>query len=199
MTQSNSVINGSNDSARNTAEVNKAPDCFPDGNAQRRRRHAWPEEQPARARWGGARASRRLAQGTDRQPHGTGCLEGHHAFGPQRVHLLGSGCQAGDDQRTPHSPDPGGAGARPASALLLARVQAPRAHPAASSRQCRLGWSTKVNKALADLLKGGRGKRSGGLLRAVDGVFDAEAAEVGETEQRFRAHHHGEIEPQLSQ
>jgi uncharacterized protein YdeI (YjbR/CyaY-like superfamily) len=31
MTQSNSVINGSNDSARNTAEVNKAPDCFPDG------------------------------------------------------------------------------------------------------------------------------------------------------------------------
>src|SRR5207245_721178 len=37
--------------------------------------------------------------------------------------------QAGDDPRTPHSPDPGGAGGRPASALLLARVQAPRAHP----------------------------------------------------------------------
>jgi hypothetical protein len=48
--------------------------------------------------------------------------------GPQRVHLLGRRCQAGDDPRTPHSPDPGGAGGRSASALLLAGVQAPRAH-----------------------------------------------------------------------
>ena len=88
----------------------------------------WPCEQPASARWGGAQASRRPAQGADRQPHGTRCLEGHHASGPQRVHLLGRGCQAGNDPRTPHSPDPGGAGGRPASALLLARVQAPRAH-----------------------------------------------------------------------
>jgi hypothetical protein len=47
---------------------------------------------------------------------------------PQRVHLLGRGRQAGDDPRAPHSPDPGGAGARPAPALLLAGVQAPRAH-----------------------------------------------------------------------
>jgi hypothetical protein len=54
--------------------------------------------------------------------------KGHHAAGPERVHLLGPGCQAGDDPRPPHSPDPGGAGGRPASALLLARVQAPRAH-----------------------------------------------------------------------
>ncbi len=88
----------------------------------------WSCEQPASARWGGAQASRRPAQGADRQPHGTRCLEGHHASGPQRVHLLGRGCQAGDDPRTPHSPDPGGAGGRPASALLLARLQAPRAH-----------------------------------------------------------------------
>ena len=88
----------------------------------------WPCEQPASGRWGGAQASRRPAQGADRQPDRTRCLEGHHASGPKRVHLLGRGCKAGDDSRTPHSPDPGGAGGRPASALLLARVQAPRAH-----------------------------------------------------------------------
>ncbi len=35
---------------------------------------------------------------------------------------------AGDDSRTPHSPDPGGVGGRPAPALLLAGVQASRAH-----------------------------------------------------------------------
>jgi hypothetical protein len=87
----------------------------------------WPCEQPASARWGSAQASRRPAQGADGQPDGTRCLEGHHASGPKRVHLLGRGCQAGDDPRTPHPPDPGGAGGRPASALLLARVQAPRA------------------------------------------------------------------------
>jgi hypothetical protein len=95
----------------------------------------WPCEQPASARWGGAQASRRPAQGADRQPHGPRCLEEHHASGPQRVHLLGRGCQAGDDPRTPHSPDPGGARRRPASALLLARMQAPRAH-----RQIAVGW-----------------------------------------------------------
>ncbi len=88
----------------------------------------WPCDQPASARWSGAQASRRPAQGADRQPDGTRCLEGHHASGPKRVHLLGRGCQAEDDPRTPHPPDPGGAGGRPASALLLARVQAPRAH-----------------------------------------------------------------------
>ena len=33
-----------------------------------------------------------------------------------------------DDATTPHPPDPGGARGRPASALLLAGVQAPRAH-----------------------------------------------------------------------
>ena len=85
----------------------------------------WPCEQPWSARWCGTQASRRPAQGADRQPHGTRCLEGHHASGPQRVHLLGRGCQAGDDPRSPHSPDPGGAGGRPASALLLAGVQTP--------------------------------------------------------------------------
>jgi hypothetical protein len=88
----------------------------------------WPCEQAANARWGGAQASRRPAQGAYRQPGGTRCLEGHHASGPKRVHLLGRGCQAGDDPRTPHSPDPGGVGGRPASALLLARVQTRRAH-----------------------------------------------------------------------
>jgi eukaryotic-like serine/threonine-protein kinase len=49
----------------------------------------WSREQPTSARWGRARASRRPAQGADRQSHGTRCLEGHHASGPQRVHLLG--------------------------------------------------------------------------------------------------------------
>ena len=87
-----------------------------------------PGEQPESARWGGAQASRRPAQGADRQPIGTRCLDGHHASGPQRVHLLGRRCQAGDDPGTAHSPDRGGARGRPASALLLARVHAPRAH-----------------------------------------------------------------------
>jgi hypothetical protein len=86
----------------------------------------WPCEQPASARWGGAQASRRPTQGTACQPPGPRCLEGHHTSGPQRVHLLGRGCQAGDDPRTPHSPDSGGTGGRAASALLLARLQAPR-------------------------------------------------------------------------
>ena len=88
----------------------------------------WRCEQPPCARWGGAQASPRPAQSADGQRVGTRCLEGHHASGPQRVHLLGRGCQAGDDPRAPHSPDPGGAGGRPASALLLAGVRPPRAH-----------------------------------------------------------------------
>ena len=49
-------------------------------------------------------------------------------LGPQRVHLLGRGCQAGGHTDTPHSPDPRGAGGRPASTLLLAGMQTPRAH-----------------------------------------------------------------------
>jgi len=89
---------------------------------------SWPCERPASARWGSAQASCRPARGADRQPDGTRCLEGHHAAGPKRVHLLGRGCQTGDDPRTPYPPDSGGAGGRSASALLLARVQAPRAH-----------------------------------------------------------------------
>ncbi len=88
----------------------------------------WPCEQRASTRWGGAQASRRPAQGAERQPHGTRCLEGHHTSGPQRVHLLGRRSEAGDDPGTSHSPDRGGARGRPASALLLARVQAPRTH-----------------------------------------------------------------------
>jgi len=87
-----------------------------------------PCEQPATARWGGTQASRRLAQGADRQPHSPRCLEGHHPSGSQRVHLLGRGRQAGDDPPTAHSQDRGGAGGRPASALLLARVCAPGAY-----------------------------------------------------------------------
>jgi len=88
----------------------------------------WPCEQPASTRWSGAQASRRPAQGADSQPRGTRCLEGHNASRPQRVHLLGRGRQAGDHPRTPYSPDSGGAGGRSAPALLLAGVQAPRAH-----------------------------------------------------------------------
>ena len=96
----------------------------------------WPCEQPASARWSGAQASRRPTKGADRKPGGTRRMEGHHASSAQRVHLLGRGCQAAVDPRAPHSPDPGGAGGRPASALLLARVQAPRPH-----RQLGVGWA----------------------------------------------------------
>jgi hypothetical protein len=78
----------------------------------------------------GASASCRPAQGADRQHDGPQCVEGHHASGPQRVHLLGRGCQASDDPKASHSPDARGAGGRPASTLLLARVHASRAHRA---------------------------------------------------------------------
>jgi hypothetical protein len=58
---------------------------------------------------------------------------------PGRLRLIHSSFSghaiAGDDPRTPHPPDPGGAGGRPASALLMARVQAPRAH-----RRIAVGW-----------------------------------------------------------
>jgi hypothetical protein len=77
---------------------------------------------------GGVHVTRRPARGVDRQHRGNRCLEGHHPLGAQRVHLLGAGCKAEDDPRTPHSPDPGGAGGWPAPALLLAGVQAPRPH-----------------------------------------------------------------------
>jgi hypothetical protein len=71
---------------------------------------------------------RRPSQGADGQPDRTPCLERHHPSGSQRIHLLGRGCQAADDSRTPHSPDPGGTGGGPAPALLLAGMPAPRAH-----------------------------------------------------------------------
>ena len=60
----------------------------------------------ASPRWGGAQASSRPPQGAGRQPHDTRCVVRHHTARPQRVHLLGRGCQAGDDTRTPHAPDP---------------------------------------------------------------------------------------------
>src|SRR5829696_646640 len=85
-------------------------------------------EQPASAWWSGAQVARRPARGADRQHHGTRCLEGDHTLGAQRVHLLGRGCQAGNDPRTAHSPDPGGTGGWSAPALLLAGLQAPRPH-----------------------------------------------------------------------
>ena len=88
----------------------------------------WPGEQRASARWGRAQASRRPAQRADCQSNGTRRLEGHHTSRPQRVHLLGRGCQAGDDTRTPHSPNPGGVGGWPAPTLLLARMRTLRAH-----------------------------------------------------------------------
>jgi len=55
-------------------------------------------------------------------------MERHHAPGPERVHLLGWEHEARADPRTPHSPDAGGAGRSPLSALLLARVQPPWTH-----------------------------------------------------------------------
>jgi hypothetical protein len=107
-------------------------------------------EQSGSARWGGAQASRRPTQGAERQRHGTRCLEGHHASGSQRVHLLGRGCQAEDDARTPHSPDPGGTGGRPAPALLLARVHTPRAH-----RQIAVGAAhSRAGRSPPSVIKG---------------------------------------------
>jgi len=88
----------------------------------------WHREQSASPWWRRPQASGRPAKGVDRQPHGTRCLDGHHASGPQRIHLLGRGRKAGDDPRTPNPPDPGGVGGRPAPTLLLAWVRAPRAH-----------------------------------------------------------------------
>ena len=85
------------------------------------------EQRPATARWRRAQASRRPTQGPGRQRDGARRLEGHHASGAQRVHLLDRGCQAGSHPGTPHPTDHGGARGRSAPALLLARAQAPRA------------------------------------------------------------------------
>jgi hypothetical protein len=85
-------------------------------------------DQQARAGWSGARAPRRPAGGAQRERQRARCLVGYHALGTQRVHLLGRGRQAGSDPTAPHSSDPRGARRRPAPALLLARLQAPRAH-----------------------------------------------------------------------
>jgi hypothetical protein len=68
-------------------------------------------------------------------PTALDALEGRHASGSQGVHLLGRGCQAAEDPRAPHSPDPRGAGGRPASTLLLAGVQAPRTHRQIAARR----------------------------------------------------------------
>ena len=99
----------------------------------------WPDERSTSSRWRGPQASGRPARGADRQPHGARCVEGHHASGPQRVHLLGGGRQTGSDPSTAHPPDPGGARGRSAATVLLARVQAPRAH-----RQIAAGASPRT-------------------------------------------------------
>src|SRR4051812_32532243 len=104
-------------------------------------------EQPASARWGRAQAPHRSAQGADRQQLGTRCVEGHHAAGAQRVHLLGRGRQAGQDPGTSHSPDPGGARGRHAQALLLARVQAPRAPRSVAIFHGHAGHARPVSRA----------------------------------------------------
>ena len=88
----------------------------------------WPNGWHASTRWRRTRASRRPSDGPDGQSDGTRRVEGHHATRPQRVHLLGRGREASANPRTPHSPDPRGAGRRPAPALLLAGVQSPRTH-----------------------------------------------------------------------
>ena len=79
-------------------------------------------------------------------------LAGHHAPGPQRVHLLGRGRQARGDPRAAHPPDPGGAGGGHAPPLLLAGVRAPRAQRQAVGA---FGWRAA----------GDRGPGAAGLLR----------------------------------
>jgi hypothetical protein len=125
----------------------------------------WPREQFSSARWGRAQASRRPAQRADRQFRRSRCLEGHHALGPERVHLLGRGGQAGVDPNTSHSSDTGGAGGRPASALLLARMRAPRAH-----RKLGLVRGPSITGSPAGVRRGSNG-RSGVLISWPTGKF----------------------------
>ncbi len=83
-------------------------------------------QQRAGGRRGGARPSRRPAPGIGREHHRPGGLAGHHAPGPQRVHLLGGGRQAAEDQGPPHPAYPGGARGGAAPPVLLARMRPPR-------------------------------------------------------------------------
>ena len=83
-------------------------------------------EQRTSSWWGGAQTPKRLTSRSGGQPDSSRCMEGHNATGPQRVHLLGRGGQAGSHAGTPHTPDPGGARGGPTSAMLLARVRTPR-------------------------------------------------------------------------
>jgi hypothetical protein len=89
-------------------------------------------ERQARAWWRGPRSAQRPARRAQRKLHGTRCLERHHPLGAQRVHLLGRGREARDNAKAPHSQDPRGVGGRPAPAMLLAWVQAPKAHGSVS-------------------------------------------------------------------
>jgi hypothetical protein len=100
------------------------------------RRRGWIRGSSGVSRWRGARVARGSARNVDRQRHGARCLDGHHAIGAQRVHLLGRGCQAGEHPRAPHPAHPGRVGGRPASTLLLARMQASRPHGVARDRRC---------------------------------------------------------------
>src|SRR3984957_14365087 len=57
----------------------------------------------------------------------------------------------------------------------------------------------RIQQVLTDPREGGGSNGARRLHRAVNGVVDAQAAEVGEAEQCLRAHDHGKIEPQLRQ
>ncbi len=108
------------------ARLSPVPDALPA--SQRSSGLPWPREHQAITGWGGAQAARRPTYGADRQLHGTRRVEGHHTLGAQRVHLLGRGCEATGDPSATNSPHPRGTGRRPAPTLLLAWMQAPRAH-----------------------------------------------------------------------
>jgi len=87
-----------------------------------------PCEQPASAGGVVHKLPRRPAQGADRQFDGTRCLERHHASGPQRVHLLGSTMPSRRRPGNAAFAGPRRSWRKAASALLLAGMQAPRAH-----------------------------------------------------------------------
>ncbi len=74
--------------------------------------------EPADTRGGGCTRCPRTCGSAARQRHRAGGVEGHHTAGAQRIHLLGRGCQAGEDPGASHPADPGRAGGRPAPALL---------------------------------------------------------------------------------
>jgi hypothetical protein len=107
-----------------------------------------PHEQPESAWWRGPQPSARPVPFVDCQCHSTRIVEGHHASGAKRVHLLGWRRQTAGDQATPDSSSPRTVGGKSASALLLAGLRAPRAIWQEDARPL-FGWKVHSSRARA--------------------------------------------------